>query len=318
LSAVTLRVFTEPQYGATYDQLLAAARLSEECGFDAFFRSDHFLKTGDGINPSGVPGPTDAWVTLAGLARDTSRIRLGTLMSAATFRLPGPLAVAVAQVDAMSGGRVELGIGTGWYAAEHEAFGIPFPPLGQRFQMLEEQLAIIEGLWTTPAGKRFSFAGRHYSVRDNPVLARPLQSPRPPLIIGGHGVTRTPALAARFADEFNVALSSPSDCAEAFQRVRHACEAIERDPDALICSAAVVLCCGSTQAEFRRRAARIGEEPDQLRRAAAVAGTPPEVTDRIGEWAKAGAQRLYLQLLDISDLDQLRLVAAEVAPHFAG
>ena len=317
MTALPLRVFTEPQYGATYDQLLAAARVTEECGFDAFFRSDHYLKTGEEISGDGSPGPTDAWATLAGLALQTARIRLGTMMSAATFRLPGPLAVTVTQVDAMSGGRVELGLGAGWYEAEHAAFGIPFPPLAERFEMLEEQLAIIEGLWMAPAGEPFSFEGRHYRLHQNPALARPLQSPRPPLIVGGHGRAKTPALAARFADEFNVALSLPADCDQAFRRVRYACEAIGRDPAEIICSAALVLCVGSTEAEFSRRAARIGREPAWLRQAAAIAGTPSEAVDRIEEWAKAGMQRLYLQLLDLSDLDQLRLVAHEIAPHFS-
>ena len=144
-----LRIFTEPQQGATYDDLLAVARRAEELGFDAFFRSDHYLTMGG----DGLPGPTDAWVTLAGLARETSRIRLGTLVTSATFRLPGPLAISVAQVDQMSGGRVELGLGAGWFEDEHTAYGIPFPPLGERFDRLEEQLAIITGLWSTPAGR---------------------------------------------------------------------------------------------------------------------------------------------------------------------
>lgn len=316
MTALPLRVFTEPQYGATYDQLLAAAKVTEECGFDAFFRSDHYLKTGQEIAGDGRPGPTDAWATLAGLAVQTSRIRLGTMMSAATFRLPGPLAVTVAQVDAMSGGRVELGLGAGWYEAEHAAFGIPFPSLAQRFEMLAEQLAIISGLWATPPGEPFSFGGTHYRLRENPALARPVQSPRPPLLVGGHGGTKTPALAARFADEFNVALSLPPECEEAFGRVRRACEAVGRDPDGIICSAALVLCVGTSEAEFALRAARIGQDPARLRQAAAIAGTPAQAVDRIGEWVKAGAQRVYLQLLDITDLDQLRLVAQEVAPHF--
>src|SRR5664280_1958032 len=154
-----LRIFTEPQQGATYDALVVVAKATEDLGFDAFFRSDHYLRIGDG---DGLPGPTDAWVTLAGIARETSRIRLGTLVTSATFRLPGPLAISVAEVDAMSGGRVELGLGAGWYEAEHTAYGIPFPPLGERFERLEEQLAVITGLWATPAGERFDFAGTRY------------------------------------------------------------------------------------------------------------------------------------------------------------
>ncbi len=206
-----LRIFTEPQQGASYDDLLAVAQAAERLGFDGFFRSDHYLVMGGG---DGLPGPTDAWVTLAGLARDTTRLRLGTLVTSATFRLPGPLAVSVAEVDHMSGGRVELGLGAGWYEAEHRAYAIPFPPLGERFERLEEQLAIITGLWGTPAGERFSYTGRHYEVTDSPALPKPRQQPRPPVIVGGHGPSRTPRLAATYADEFNLAFprwrSSPS------------------------------------------------------------------------------------------------------------
>jgi alkanesulfonate monooxygenase SsuD/methylene tetrahydromethanopterin reductase-like flavin-dependent oxidoreductase (luciferase family) len=172
-----LRIFTEPQQGADYGRLLAVARATEELGFDAFFRSDHYLKMGD---VSGLPGPTDSWITLAGLARETARIRLGTLMSAATFRYPGPLAIAVAQVDEMSAGRVELGLGTGWFDAEHTAYGIPFPGLAQRFDRLEEQLAIITGLWETPEGKTFSFDGAYYTLTDSPALPKPAPAPAPP------------------------------------------------------------------------------------------------------------------------------------------
>ena len=190
-----LRIFTEPQQGADYGRLLAVARATEQLGFDAFFRSDHYLSMGDG---DGLPGPTDAWLTLAGLALQTSRIRLGTLMSPITFRYPGPLAISVAQVDEMSGGRVELGLGAGWFEAEHTAYGIPFPPTAERFDRLEEQLAIISGLWETPAGQRFSFAGKFYPVTDSPALPKPVQRPRPPILIGGHGLRRTPQLAARY------------------------------------------------------------------------------------------------------------------------
>ena len=211
LGPMDLRVFTEPQQGATYDDLLAVARRSEELGFDAFFRSDHYL----GMGTEGLPGPTDAWVTLAGLARETERIRLGTLMTSATFRLPGPLAISVAQVDQMSGGRVELGIGAGWFEAEHTKYGIPFPPVGERFDRFEETLAIVTGLWETPVGGSFSHDGTHFRVSDSPALPKPAQSPRPPVIIGGKGKRRTPALAARYADEFNVPFDSVSDDAVA-------------------------------------------------------------------------------------------------------
>lgn len=184
-----LRIFTEPQQGASYDQLLAVARTAEECGYGAFFRSDHYLKMG---SVSGLPGPTDAWVTLAGLARDTERIRLGTLLTAATFRLPGPLAISVAVVDAMSGGRVDLGLGAGWFEEEHTAYGIEFPPVVERFDRLEEQLEIITGLWDTPEGETFSFSGRHYRLESSPALPKPAQRPHPPIIVGGHGLRRTP------------------------------------------------------------------------------------------------------------------------------
>ncbi|MCG5443404.1 LLM class F420-dependent oxidoreductase [Micromonospora sp. NIE79] len=303
-----LRIFTEPQQGASYDQLLAVARCAEDAGYGAFFRSDHYLMMGD---VSGEPGPTDAWTTLAGLARETSRIRLGTLMTAATFRLPGPLAITVAQVDQMSGGRVELGIGTGWYAEEHSAYGIPFPPLGERFDRLEEQLAVITGLWSTPAGERFDHDGRYYPVRDSPALPKPVQQPRPPILLGGTGPKRTPRLAARYADEFNLPFASVPDTAAQFDRVREACVEIGRDPAGMVWSNALVLCCGRDDAEVARRAAAIGREPDELR-ANGLAGTPAEVLDTIGRYAEIGSERLYLQVLDLSDLEHLELVASEV------
>ncbi|MFI6068649.1 LLM class F420-dependent oxidoreductase [Micromonospora sp. NPDC051227] len=303
-----LRIFTEPQQGASYDQLLAVARCAEDAGYGAFFRSDHYLMMGD---VSGEPGPTDAWTTLAGLARETNRIRLGTLMTAATFRLPGPLAITVAQVDQMSGGRVELGIGTGWYAEEHSAYGIPFPPLAERFDRLEEQLAVITGLWATPAGERFDHDGRYYPVRDSPALPKPVQQPRPPILLGGTGPKRTPRLAARYADEFNLPFASVSDTAAQFDRVRAACVEIGRDPAGMVWSNALVLCCGRDDAEVARRAAAIGREPDELR-ANGLAGTPAEVLDTIGRYAEIGSERLYLQVLDLSDLEHLELVASEV------
>jgi F420-dependent oxidoreductase-like protein len=306
-----LRVFTEPQQGASYDDLLRVARKTEDCGFDAFFRSDHYLVMGDG---DGLPGPTDAWVTLAGLARETSRVRLGTLVSSATFRLPGPLAITVAQVDAMSGGRVELGLGTGWYDAEHTAYGIGFPVLGERFDRFEEQLSIVTGLWRTPAGERFSFEGRHWSLHDSPALPKPVQQPHPPVIIGGHGRTRTPGLAARFADEYNIPFPGSVDGAgRQFGRIRDACVAHGREPDDIVLSAALVLCCGRDDREISRRAAAIGRDVAELREHG-LAGTPAEVVERIGQFAAIGASRVYLQLLDLADLDHLDLVAAEVMP----
>jgi F420-dependent oxidoreductase-like protein len=300
---------TEPQMGATYDDLLAVARRTEETGFDAFFRSDHYLTMGG----DGLPGPTDAWITLAGLARETSRIRLGTLMTAATFRLPGPLAISVAQVDQMSGGRVEFGIGAGWFEAEHTAYGIPFPPVGERFDRYEEQLAVITGLWSTPPGRTFDFAGEHYQLSDSPALPKPAQDSIP-ILVGGAGKKRTPRLAARYANEFNAPFSSAEDNARLFAGVREACEEAGRDPSSLVYSSALVLCVGKDEAEIARRAAAIGREVDDLR-GHGVAGTPAEAVDILGRYMEAGAERFYLQILDLSDLDHLDLVAAEVAPQ---
>jgi F420-dependent oxidoreductase-like protein len=310
-----LRIFTEPQQGASYDTLLAVARETEALGFDGFFRSDHYMVIGgDPTGPGALPGPTDSWVTLGALARDTSRIRLGTLLTSATFRLPGPLAISVAQVDAMSGGRVELGLGAGWYEGEHTAYGIPFPPVRERFERLEEQLAIVTGLWATPVGERFSFEGRHYRLVDSPALPKPVQQPGPPIIVGGIGPRRTPALAARFAAEANVPFTPVATFAEMVKRFREACETLGRDPATLICSAALTMCCGADEPEYRRRAAAIGVDPDQLRDGPAAAGTPTQVAARIASFRDAGASRMYLQVLDLHDLDHLRLIAAEVAP----
>ena len=286
------------------------ARCAEEEGFDAFFRSDHYLTMGG----DGLPGPTDAWITLAGLARDTTTIRLGTLVTSATFRLPGPLAIAVAQVDAMSGGRVELGLGAGWFAQEHAAYGVPFPATAERFDRLEEQLAIITGLWDTAVGDKFSFAGRHYELTDSPALPKPRQQPHPPIIIGGVGARRTPSLAARFADEFNTVFQPPGASAAQYARVAKACEAVGRDPETLRRSAAVCICCGADDAEVARRAAAIGRQVEEVKTNAAC-GTPGEVVDRLGEWVDAGAEVAYLQVLDLNDLDHIRLLAAEVLPH---
>ncbi len=306
-----LRIFTEPQQGADYGRLLAVARATEDLGFDAFFRSDHYLSMGDG---DGLPGPTDAWLTLAGLALQTSRIKLGTLMSPATFRYPGPLAISVAQVDDMSGGRVELGIGAGWYEAEHAAYAIPFPGTAERFDRLEEQLAIITGLWDVPVGERFSFAGKFYSVTDSPGLPKPVQRPHPPILIGGKGPRRTPQLAARYADEFNVAFVSAGDTGAGFGRVREACQAAGRDPGSLVYSAAQTVCCGRDEAELARRAQATGYDLAFLR-AEALGGTPDEIVDRIGTFAELGATRMYLQVLDLHDLDHLELIASEVLPQ---
>ncbi|WP_304455519.1 LLM class F420-dependent oxidoreductase [Nocardiopsis sp. YSL2] len=307
-----LRIFLEPQQGATYEDQLAVARAAEDLGFDALFRSDHYLHMGD--HTDGLPGPTDAWITLAGLARETSRIRLGTLMTAATFRYPGPLAIAVAQVDRMSGGRVDFGFGAGWYEQEHASYGIPFPATArERFDRYEEQLDIITGLWSTPAGETFKYEGKHYRLAEGPALPKPQQGPRPPVLIGGTGPKRTPRLAAKFADEYNVPFASLEETSAAFDRTRAAVSASGRTAP-MVYSAAQVLCVGRNEAEITERADRIGRRVPELRENG-LAGSPDELVDRIGRFGEAGAECMYLQMLDMSDLDHLEVVASRVVPQ---
>ncbi|MEU8486774.1 LLM class F420-dependent oxidoreductase [Streptomyces sp. NPDC048641] len=305
-----LRVFTEPQQGATYETLLRVAKAAEDLNYGAFFRSDHYLHMG---SADGLPGPTDAWITLAGLARETQRIRLGTLMTAGTFRLPGVLAIQVAQVDQMSGGRVELGLGSGWYEAEHDAYGIPFPK--EKFGRLAEQLAIVTGLWSTPIGEHFNFNGTYYQLKDSPALPKPKQS-KVPVLIGGHGAKRTPALAAQYADEFNIPFASLADTAQQFKRVRTAAAERGRSADSLVYSNALVACVGKTDTDVRRRAATIGRDVDELK-ANGLAGSPAEVVERIAAYQSVGSQRMYLQMLDLDDLDHLELIATEVMPQLS-
>jgi F420-dependent oxidoreductase-like protein len=304
-----LVIFTEPQFGAAYPDLLRVAQHAEELGFEGFFRSDHYLTMDGG---DGLPGPTDSWVTLGALAVQTSTIRLGTLVSSATFRHPGPLAISVAQVDAMSGGRVELGLGAGWFEAEHRAYGIPFPSVGERFDRLSEQLAIVTGLWGTPEGERFTFRGGYYDLIESPALPKPVQTPGPPVIIGGHGPKRTPVLAARYADEFNVPFGTLEQTREMYERVAAACESGNRDGRApLTLSAAQTVACGRNEAEVRARVAQVAK----FGGTAGLTGTPAQVVDGIGRFAEQGATRIFLQVLDLADLDHLDLIASEVAPR---
>ncbi len=305
-----LCIFTEPQQGAGYDQLLAVAKATEDAGFDGFFRSDHYLRMGAG---SGLPGSTDAWITLAGLARETGRIRLGTLVSPATFRLPGLLAIEVAQVDVMSGGRAELGLGAGWFEAEHIAYGIPFPDLRERFDRLEEQLAVVTGLWSTPLGERFGFDGRYYRLADSPALPKPVQSPLP-VIVGGAGMRRTPQLAARYATEYNLGFQPVEAVAAAYDRVRAACQDAGRDPASLTFSVALTTVCGRDDAAVVSQARAIGRDVEGLRTSGLV-GTPSQIVDRIGAYAEIGATRVYLQVLDLDDLAMIELIAQQVTPQ---
>ncbi|MGP3533247.1 LLM class F420-dependent oxidoreductase [Microbacterium sp. RD1] len=275
-------VLIEPQQGQTYGDQLALARAAELHGLDGFFRSDHYMAFG---GAAGLPGPSDAWTVLAGLARETSRLRLGTLVSSVTYRQPGILAIQVAGVDEMSGGRVELGLGAGWNEAEHLAYGIPFP--ARRFGLLEEQLEIVTGLWSTPPGAAYSFEGHHYRLSEAPALPKPFQE-RIPVIVGGGGSVRTPQLAARFADEFNSFSDGPT-ARERFARVRDAAVAIGRDPGSLRYSVAV---------------GDVGADP------------LPAVLDRLaGIVESAHPDRIYLQLLDVHDLDLVGRLASEVLPE---
>ncbi|MGS0685948.1 LLM class F420-dependent oxidoreductase [Nakamurella sp. GG22] len=311
-----LRIFTEPQQGASHADLLAVARATRDGGFSAFFRSDHLLRMGDG---TGLPGPSDSYVNLGAIAAVVPDIRLGTLVTSATFRHPSMTAIAVAQIDDISGGRVELGLGTGWYEQEHTAYGIDFGrSFGDRFDRLTEQLEVITGLWATPAGGTFDHSGTHYTLAGAPGLPKPVQqaadgTPRVPIIIGGHGPKKTPALAARFADEFNVGFVDLDSTTTQFGRVRGACEQAGRDPGSLVYSTAHPVCVGRDEAEFARRAAAIGREPEEAR-SSPFAGTVQEVVDAIGRWGAAGVQRSYLQVLDLSDLEHIALIADEVLP----
>lgn len=299
------RVFVEPQQGASYAAQLAVARAAESLGYSAFFRSDHYVA----MSGDGLPGPTDSWVTLAGLARDTQQIRLGTMVTSATFRFPGPLAISVAQVDEMSGGRVDLGIGAGWFEKEHQAYAIPFPPLGERFDRLEEQLDILTGLWSTPVGDTFDYSGKHYTVTDSPALPKPAQQPGPPIIIGGKGKKRTPDLAAKFASEFNVPFSSLEEITTQFDRVKATVAEAGRAPESMTYSACFVVAAGRDDAEVARRAAAIGREVEELQTNTPLVGTPDQIVDKLGAFIDGGVQRVYLQVLDLGDLDHLELFA---------
>lgn len=301
-------LFTEPQQGFSYDDQLAFAQSAERHGLDGFFRSDHYLRMGEG-DPR--PGPTDAWTTLAGLARETSRIRLGTLVSSVTYRVPSILAIQVAQVDAMSGGRAELGLGTGWFEREHEAYGIPFPP--KRFDLLEEQLQVVTGLWQTPDAETFSFDGEHYRLDRAPALPKPVQS-RVPVIVGGGGPKRTPALAARYATEFNIGFVAEDVVAEKFRVVRQACESIGRDPETLQLSVALPTIVGVDDAEIERRVAAIGQTRAQFDNGANLIGSPTQIAEKVERLRALGASRVYFQLLDLRDVEHADLVGAELLP----
>ncbi len=309
-----LRIFTEPQMGASYDQLVAVARTAEECGFDAFFRSDHYLKMG---SATGRPGYTDAWITLAGIARETSTIRLGTLVTPVTFRAVGSFIVTASEVDQMSGGRLEVGLGAGWNADEHAAYGLAFPALGARYDLLEDQLAILHGAWSAPEGAMFEYTGKTCTVSLEPDLLRPAQRPHPPIVMGGIAGPRASGLAVAYADEYNTSFKPIDRTREILDSMRSACETAGRDPATMVLSAGLVLCCGRTEPEIARRAAAIRRDVGELREHG-LAGTPDEVLDKLGRYSEAGVERFYLQVFDVTDLDHLRFVAEEVLPHAPG
>jgi F420-dependent oxidoreductase-like protein len=313
-----LRIMTEPQQGATYEELLQIALATERSGLDGFFRSDHYRSI-DGIATGrAVIGPTDSWATLAALARETKRIRLGTMLSSATFRLPGPLAITVAQVDEMSGGRIELGLGAGWYEAEHLAYGIPFPAtLTERRDRLSEQLEIIIGLWTTPVGESFSFQGRYYELRESPALPKPRQQPRPPIIVGGRGTRLMPKVAARFADECNVSFEPVATLSAVGQALDAACAELGREPASIVRSVALGTICGENETTCERRATASGRVLSSLRARGGAVGTPEEIAVLLSGYAAVGVSRVYLQILDVTDLEHVALIGEELAPLVA-
>jgi F420-dependent oxidoreductase-like protein len=317
------RIFTDPSNGASYDDLLQSAKLAEEFGYSGFFLSDHYIPfTGDG-----QPGPTDVWTTLAGLARETSRIRLGSLVTSVTFRHPGPLAIVVAQVDTMSQGRIEFGLGAGYFEPEHLAYGIPFPPVAERFDRLAEALELITGLWRSPSGQRYSFTGKCYQLLDSPALPKPWQNPGPPIILGGIGKKRTPALAARFADEFNLQTSrrrapqdlKSQDVADQMHLVRTAAQAIGRNPAEIVFSMSALIGVGRTRGQA---AAALDPENFQTQTfdGTTLSGSPAQIVDQLGPYAELGISRVYVRAPASMETlaGNFELLAADVLPQLAG
>jgi alkanesulfonate monooxygenase len=307
-------LMTEPQQGLSYEEILAIARTAEESGIEAFFRSDHYASFPGG---SGKP-TTDAWATLAGLARETSTIGLGVLVSPVTFRNPGNLAKVIQTVDEMSGGRVEAGFGAGWNQDEHDQLGLAFPPVGERFDMLEEQMAIIHGLWTEPDG--WTFEGRHWQVRGSKRHGEVARGGRrhPHILFGGKGGPRLAALVARYGDEFNLNSASPDDAPAAIGRVRAACEAIGRDPDEVVYSAMTGVLVAETEDDLRARVSDLlaglgqadadGGEWLAERRKRWIMGTPDEAAERVSALERTGLERIMLQDFVPRDLDHVRLI----------
>jgi F420-dependent oxidoreductase-like protein len=312
-------LMTEPQQGLSYDELLAIARTAEEAGIEAFFRSDHYASF---PGASGLP-TTDAWATLAGLARETQRIHLGTLVSPVTFRHPGNLAKVIQTVDEMSGGRVEAGFGAGWNDEEHAQLGLSFPPIGTRYEMLAEEMAIIHGLWTE--GDGWSFEGRHWRVSGSQWHGEIARGGRrhPHIILGGRGKPRMAGLIARYADEFNLSPASLEEARPAYERVREACRAEGRDPEQLVYSAMVGVLVAETEQELGDRVRMLlesfgediesGEAWIRQRRGRWIMGTPDEARERAAAFEGEGTQRIMLQDFLPRDLDMVRLIGRTFA-----
>jgi F420-dependent oxidoreductase-like protein len=307
-------LMTEPQQGLSYDEVLALARAAESAGLEAFFRSDHYASF---PGPAGQP-TTDAWATLAGLARETSTIQIGSLVSPVTFRIPGAFAKMTATVDEMSRGRLEVGMGAGWNDEEHHQLGIPFPPLKERYDRLEESLTIVHGLWTEPDG--WNYRGPSWQVRDALFRPRPTSAGRrhPNLILGGDGGPRLARLVATYADEFNRSSASLDNVAEPFARVRAACVKVGRDPGSVVLSAMVGVLVGETEAAFRDRlrqqVAIVGGDAGDAeawlaeRRHRWIIGTPDQARARVEAFAAVGVQRIMLQDFLPRDLEMVALL----------
>jgi F420-dependent oxidoreductase-like protein len=305
----------EPQQGLSYTEILALVRTAEECGFESFFRSDHYASF---PGESGLP-TTDAWTTLAGLARDTRTITLGVLVSPVTFRLPGSFAKVVTTVAEMSGGRVEVGMGAGWNETEHRELGLPYPETPERFEMLEEELAILHGLWTEPDG--WSYEGRHWTITEAKFHPKPMAPPgrrHPNIIVGGAGRERMAGLVARYADELNISSASPVRVGEAYARLDVACRRLGRDPREVTRSAMTGVLVGETQNEVLARVRELlstigqaGGDADAWladRRTRWIIGTPDEARARVAEFEAAGTQRVMLQSFLPRDLEMVRLL----------
>ncbi len=310
----------EGQEGPTWDQWLAVAATCERLGFDALFSSDHYYSVMDAPGR----GSHDAWTLLAGLAARTERLRLGTLVSPVTFRLPTVLAKVAATVDQISGGRVDLGIGGGWWMEEHRSHGFPFPPTGERMEMLEEQLEIVHGLFTQDA---FSFESRHYALEGCAFLHKPVQRPHPPIIEGGNGGPRMAAMVARWGDEFNTVGGTPEEVGERYARVRQAVEDAGRDQSEVVTSFMTWVYVGpdgdavtDRVERARQRDPRAGAFDAYLAdlQRDCIIGTPEQAAQRLSEYAAAGVQRVMLNHEFFDDLETIELLAAEVFPRVEG